>query len=109
MNYIYWQHDRIGVFTKTLNTEKHSHWMLQLFLSLDGQLKIKVNEKEIECRCIVVDRNIPHSIDTDNKMACSVLIAPTRHWSQKQFKHIRDLVGIGYVRWMVLHQFKKAP
>lgn len=77
MNYIYWQHGRIGIFTNTLNTEKHSHWMLQLFLSLNGQLKIEVNEKEIKCKCIVVDKNIPHSIDADNKMAFSALIAPT--------------------------------
>ena len=108
INYIYWQHGRIGIFTNTLNTEKHSHWMLQLFLSLNGQLKIEVNEKEIKCKCIVVDKNIPHSIDADNKMAFSALIAPTS-LSQEQFNHIRVLVGIGYVRWTVLHQFKKAP
>lgn len=36
MNRIYWQSDRIGMLTDHLNANKHTHWMLQLFLSLDG-------------------------------------------------------------------------
>lgn len=35
MNRIYWQSDRIGMLTDHLNANKHTHWMLQLFLSLD--------------------------------------------------------------------------
>lgn len=76
MNYIYWQPDKIGFFTNTLNAQKHSHWMLQLFLSLDGLIEIEVDNKKIEGRLIVIDKNVSHAIDTKGKVIFSVLITP---------------------------------
>lgn len=77
MNRIYWQTDRIGMLTDHLNANKHTHWMLQLFLSLDGLLEVSILEEKLACKCIVVDKNTPHSIDAKQKRIFSILIAPT--------------------------------
>lgn len=47
MNYIYWHTDRIGALTNRISAENHRHWMLQLFLSLDGLLDINAAGKNL--------------------------------------------------------------
>lgn len=77
MNRIYWHIDKIGMITDQLNADMHTHWMQQLFLSLDGTLELELPNENVVCSCIVVDKNIPHSFRSNNKLGLSILIEPT--------------------------------
>lgn len=91
INRIYWQEDKIGMITNNINAKEHSHWMLQLFLSLDKEFNITVNNNTITCRCIVVDKNVVHSFQTNNKIYFSCMIEPTSIFASQITKNMNNL------------------
>lgn len=44
INKIFWQEDRIGMITNNLEADTHSHCMLQMFLGIEENIEIIVNE-----------------------------------------------------------------
>ncbi|MBD5545206.1 MAG: hypothetical protein HDR01_13490 [Lachnospiraceae bacterium] len=76
MNRIYWSEDNITMLTDHLDAKKHSHLMLQLFLSLKGSMEIEVSEKRNSCKGILVNQNISNAFWTKKKLHLSVLIEP---------------------------------
>lgn len=76
MNQIYWGKERIGLLSDHLNADKHSHLMLQLFLGLEESLEIEAAGEKITCKCIVLDKNVPHVFRAKDKLHFSYLIAP---------------------------------
>ena len=49
---------------------------MQLFLSIEKNLEIGVEDNKISCRCIVINRDILHSFSTGNKMYFTMIIEP---------------------------------
>lgn len=90
LNKIFWQNDNIGVITNLLESTTHSHWMMQLFLSVDEVVKITINDEEIIGQCIIVDKNIPHSIYTNKKIYFTMLIEPTSMLAKQLKDRIKD-------------------
>lgn len=83
INKIYWQEDKIGLITNHLDAATHSHWMLQLFIGIEATVDITVNNKFIQCNCIVVDKNIPHSFSAGKKVYYSAIIEPTSAYAKQ--------------------------
>lgn len=77
INRIYWDRDKISMITDQIDAVSHQHWAMQLFLSIEEQLEISVGEEQVLCKCIVVNRNIPHSFSTNNTVHFSMIIEPT--------------------------------
>lgn len=77
MNKIYWDRDKISMITDQIDAVSHKHWAMQLFLSLEKELEISVGGERVLCKCIVVNRNIPHSFSTGNIVHFSMIIEPT--------------------------------
>lgn len=65
------------MITDQIDAVSHQHWAMQLFLSIEEQLEISVGEEQVLCKCIVVNRNIPHSFSTNNTVHFSMIIEPT--------------------------------
>ena len=76
MNKIYWDRDKISIITDQIESVPHKHWTMQLFLSIEKNLEIGVEDNKISCRCIVINRNILHSFSTGNKMYFTMIIEP---------------------------------
>lgn len=76
MNRIYWDIDKISMLTDHLNASTHKHGMIQFFLSLDGELEIKVGKEKIQCSCIIVNKNVNHSFKANNKPHFTCVIEP---------------------------------
>lgn len=76
MNKIYWEKDSISAFTDSTCTEIHKHWMLQLFMCLNSEVQVNINEYIIQAHCIVIDSNIKHSIYVNNNVYYTMLIEP---------------------------------
>lgn len=74
INKIFWQEDRIGMITNNLEADTHSHCMLQMFLGIEENIEIIVNEKLVKCNCIVVDKNISHSFSARKKFITLLLL-----------------------------------
>lgn len=77
MNKIYWDRDKISIITDQIESVPHKHWAMQLFLSIEKNLEIGVEDNKISCRCIVINRDILHSFSTGNKMYFTMIIEPT--------------------------------
>ena len=77
MNKIYWDRDKISIITDQIEAVPHKHWAMQLFLSIEKNLEIGVEDNEISCRCIVVNRNILHRFSTGNIVYFTMIIEPT--------------------------------
>lgn len=90
INKIYWQEDRIGMITNHLDADTHSHWMLQIFIAIEEEIEIIINEKLVTCNCIVIDKNIPHSFSAKNKVYYSALIEPTSIYAQELSSRMND-------------------
>lgn len=65
------------MITDQIDAVSHQHWAMQLFLSIEEQLEISVGGEQVLCKCIVVNRNIPHSFSTKNTVHFSMIIEPT--------------------------------
>lgn len=77
MNKIYWDRDKISIITDQIESVPHKHWVMQLFLSIEKNLEIGVENNTISCRCIVINRNILHSFSTGNSVYLTMIIVPT--------------------------------
>jgi AraC-like DNA-binding protein len=64
----------MSAFSDILDADSHSHWMLQLFYAFDNDLLIKVDDKEIKCKCIVVNTDVVHSLNMQNRLHFTMLI-----------------------------------
>lgn len=73
---IFWHKEYIGILTNQLNAQLHRHWMLQLFIGVEGSVELHVNEKTIHGACIVVEKNTPHVFST-KQLVFSLLIDPS--------------------------------
>lgn len=83
INRIYLQEDKIGILTNRIDAKEHSHWMLQLFLSLDKELDILVNTKRVVAKCIIIDKNIPHAFQTNHQIHFTCIIEPTSMYANQ--------------------------
>lgn len=77
MNKIYWDRDKISIITDQIESVPHKHWAMQLFLSIEKNLEISVEDNKISCRCIVINRDILHSFSTGSKMYFTMIIELT--------------------------------
>ena len=76
MNKIYWDRDKISIITDQIESVPHKHWTMQLFLSIEKNLEIGVEDNKISCRCIVINRDILHSFSTNGNMYFTMIIEP---------------------------------
>lgn len=74
---IFWNKDNIGIICDNLNAVSHSHCVLQIFLSLDEPLQITAGNTSITGKCVIINKNVPHSVTSDGKAKLSILIEPT--------------------------------
>jgi AraC-like DNA-binding protein len=77
MNKIYWDRDKISIITDQIEAVPHKHWAMQLFLSVEKEFEISVGKQQISCRCIIINRNTPHSFSTGNILHFTMIIEPT--------------------------------
>ncbi|RFA35628.1 hypothetical protein CAI16_07490 [Virgibacillus dokdonensis] len=77
MNYILFGKDSIASFSNTTKAESHKHWMLQIFLSLDGEMIIEVSGKPISFECIIINSNRVHKIDSAQTSHFTMLLDNT--------------------------------
>lgn len=126
MNKIYWDRDKISIITDQIESVQHKHCTMQLFLSVEQELKIRVGEQQIPCKCIVINRNIPHSFSTGNSIHFSMIIEPTASIAEqldeimcgKEYHafdnqnivqlQFREQVGILLKSYIQFHQMQKA-
>lgn len=90
MNRIYWELDKISLLTDHLDAAKHSHWMLQLFLSIEDTMDICVADKWVSCKCIIVNKNISHSFSANKKLHFSAIIEPASVIADQLNKKLHD-------------------
>lgn len=76
MNVIFSYGDGFGGVTNTVKADTHKHWMLQLFLSAEGELNIAVEGQSMSCAGIVVDMNTIHQFNTNSRLHFAMLINP---------------------------------
>lgn len=74
MNYIFMSESLISAFTDSVEAEEHKHWMLQLFMSLEGDLDIKIKGKSVHSSCVIVNKNVNHCFFTHNSVHFTMLI-----------------------------------
>ena len=79
---VFFDADNIGMITDTLDAEEHSHYPIQLFLSIDEPLKITIAGKEVCAQCIAVGQNIPHTFSSQNKAHISAIIETASDFSR---------------------------
>lgn len=89
MNKIYWDNDKISIITDQMEAVEHKHWAMQLFLSMDKDLRLRVSGKQISCKCVIVNQNVNHSFSTDQQIHLSVIIMPATNISE-QLKRVMD-------------------
>lgn len=76
MNKIYWDRDKISIITDQIESVPHKHWTMQLFLSIEKNLEIGVEDNKISCRCIIINYDILHSFSTGNNIYFTMIIEP---------------------------------
>lgn len=74
---VFWDKDNIGFISDKLNSVGHSHCVLQLFLSFGEPMQITVGDRCVGGKCVIVNKNVTHAVNTDGKSCLSVLIEPT--------------------------------
>ena len=79
---VFFDTDNIGMITDTINAEEHSHYPIQLFLSMDEPLKITIADKEVCAQCIAVGQNVPHAFSSQNKAHISAIIETASSFSR---------------------------
>ena len=79
---VFFDTDNIGMITDMLDAEEHSHYPIQLFLSIDEPLKITIAGKEVCAQCIAVGQNIPHTFSSQNRVHISAIIETASDFSR---------------------------
>ena len=85
MNYIFMTPNCMSAITDSVDEKSHKHAMLQLFISYEHNLTININNDNIDCKCIIVNSNVPHTFITNDTVHFTMLIDPTSNIA-KQFK-----------------------
>lgn len=78
------------MITNNLEADTHSHCMLQMFLGIEENIEIIVNEKLVKCNCIAVDKNISHSFSARKKVYYSAIIEPTSIYAEQLTSKMSD-------------------
>lgn len=86
MNRIYWDTDSIGILTDHIDAASHSHPTLQLFLSIENFLDIEVSNEILTCRCVIVNKNVPHAFDARQRLHFSLIIEPTSKLAEQLYQ-----------------------
>ena len=79
---VFFDTDNIGMITDMLDAEEHSHYPIQLFLSIDEPLKITIAGKEVCAQCIAVGQNVPHTFSSQNRAHISAIIETASDFSR---------------------------
>lgn len=74
---IFWDKDNIGFISENLSAVSHSHCVLQIFFSFDEPLQITVGNTCISGKCVIVNKNAPHSVESCGTVKLSILVEPT--------------------------------
>ncbi len=86
---VFWDEDNIGIICDKLNAVSHSHCVLQIFLSFDEPLKITVGNTCVNGKCVIVNKNVPHSVSSNGKARLSILIEPASGFASKLISEIK--------------------
>lgn len=77
MNYIIEYGRNFAAISDSVNAEVHKHWLLQMFLSCEGNLNIEVNGSLITCNSILVNMNTVHTFSSEGKIHFTMLLDTT--------------------------------
>lgn len=86
VNKIYWDKDKILILTDQIETVEHRHYAMQLFLGIEENLSICVEDQMIECSCLLINKNVNHRFSTQNRLHISVIIQPTSDLSKPLYE-----------------------
>lgn len=87
---IFWDKDNIAFIGNQVNATEHSHCVLQIFLSLNEPLQVTVNGKQVNGKCIIINKNARHIFSCDNQIRLSILIEPSSNFANELIKKIDD-------------------
>lgn len=76
MNLIIMSDNHISSFSSCIEAEAHRHLAFQLFIRLDGDMEINIDDRLISCKGIIIDKQIKHSFSASNHMHFTMLIEP---------------------------------
>lgn len=102
----------ISVLTEQIESEMHSHQLLQMFVAKEGHLNLTISRQHVCGSCIVIDSNIVHHVRKNDNVGFLMFIEPTCSIA-KQFKH--KFTECGYCVFQgstvlnYLNDFKKSP
>lgn len=80
--------DNIAFIGNQVNATEHAHCVLQIFLSLNEPLQVTINGEQICGKCIIINKNVRHIFNCDNKIRLSVLIEPISNFAKELIKKI---------------------
>ncbi|SHN57463.1 helix-turn-helix domain-containing protein [Desulfitobacterium chlororespirans] len=67
----------VGAISDRVEADSHKHWLLQLFLSIEEELDIKVKGQLIPCHALLVNMDTEHAFNTGGNIHFTMLIDPT--------------------------------
>lgn len=67
----------ISVLPNRYVSEMHSHELLQMFMTCEEKLSLKINEETVEGNCIVIDGNTSHHVTKNDPVDFLMFIEPT--------------------------------
>ncbi|BAE82698.1 helix-turn-helix domain-containing protein [Desulfitobacterium hafniense] len=77
MNYIIKYGRNVGAISDRVEADSHKHWLLQLFLSIEKELDIKVKGQLIPCHALLVNMDTEHAFNAGGDIHFTMLIDPT--------------------------------
>ena len=91
---VFFDTDNIGMITDMLNAEEHSHYPIQLFLSIDEPLRITIAGNEVCAQCIAVGQNVPHTFSSQNRAHISAIIETASDFSRSLNERIAGAFAV---------------
>lgn len=86
---IFWDKDNIAFIGNSVNATKHSHCVLQIFLSLDVPLQVVVENEIVTGKCIIVNKNVEHTFSCNGKLQMSILLEPSSNFAKELLKKMQ--------------------
>lgn len=83
MHIIYASENHISALTSEIDAVLHKHSMMQFFISKEDNIHIQVLDKEIDCKAILVGRNIPHSFESRGVLHFTMLVDSTSYLGEQ--------------------------
>lgn len=112
MYHIFMNEKYISVLTEQVESEIHSHQLLQIFVADEGDLSLTINGQHVSGSCIVIDSNVLHHVRKNDNVGFLMFIEPTCSIA-KQFKRKFTKYGFsvfqGSKLLSCLNDFKKSP